>query len=199
MRAPVAHFPPLRSGTRWLASRANGARLHAGVDLMAAAGTPVVAPERCKVVVSLATRTPSQVTRGIGTRRAWDGYGPGVVIVRGESGWFHLLGHSDASALPRVGTVFEEGERVTFVGPLNAPHTHWEVRAQLRPPSGRATVEVCADPFTWLAGAPHVWTPADGGPLRPGVTWRTPAPFRPAGSRRAPLEVVPPLPFDPRA
>jgi len=198
MLAPVEHWQsPLRSGWRWLARRSNGHRLHAGVDLMAPEGTPVRAPERCQVVVARATRTPHEVETNVGVPLPWDGYGPAVVVVRGASGWFHVLAHSARMPLPIVGAVFAEGETLARIGPLTGgTHTHWEVRSSLRAPAGRAVVEVCADPFTWLTGAPHVWTHnEDVCPLAPDDTRKTPGPCRPT-TPLPPLGARTPPPFD---
>lgn len=178
MQAPVTNAqPPTRELRKWLARRANGARLHAGVDLGSAASI-VVAPESALVVVARRARRPRDVANGIGHPASWDGYGPAVVVLLGDSGWYHVLAHLDAPPhLFTEGRRVEEGQALGRVRQLG--HVHWETRARLRPPVGRAVIEVCADPFSVLAGSPVLWRPELGVPQRPEQSWRTPGPARP--------------------
>jgi hypothetical protein len=198
-RAPLAGWDATRvrglgPRRRWLASRSDGHRLHAGADLGAPEGTRVEVPERGRVVVNVLTRTPSEVTQGIGTARPWDGYGPRCVVIRGESGTFHVLAHlaqrgpGGPDVSPALGTVVDEGANAGMVSRL--AHVHWETRVMLRPPAGVATVEVSAHPGYWLAGEWRVYDQArEGCPAHPDTSRRTPRGCRPG---HAPVEPFPP-------
>jgi murein DD-endopeptidase MepM/ murein hydrolase activator NlpD len=142
---------PATGAGAWLASRSEGTRLHAGVDIAAPPGTAVLAPEDGTVVLAVATTTPAEVTAGA-PARPWAGYGPGVVGLMGASGVVHLLAHLAPPAGLRVGQHVAMGAVVGRVGRLSSGHhLHWEVRDRLRP--GRDTpVEVSRDPAAWLRG-----------------------------------------------
>lgn len=114
--------------------------LHPGVDVLGVKGTPVQAPEGGVVVVV-----------ADGTAMPFQGYGPWLVILQGDSGKFHLLGHLEPSA-----NVVAKGQRVELgqvVGKTSsANHTHWEVRTMLTPGAGRTNQQNNEDPVSWLSG-----------------------------------------------
>lgn len=117
---------------------------HPGVDVSGIAGTPVVAPETGTVVMV-----------GDGNSAPFVGYGPWFVIIQGESGKFHFLGHLE----PSTSTMAPMGLRVTAgdqVGVTSAAnHTHWEVRTNMVPDfaSGEDNFSNNTDPLGWLAMA----------------------------------------------
>lgn len=171
---PAARSAPVQGRRAWLAERSNGARLHAGVDLTGAPGTPVLAPENGRVALVL---EDADAVEG------WRGYGPGVVLLLGESGAWHNLAH----VLPRCaqGDIVQAGAALAVQS--NLRHVHWEVRAVKAPTAGRAVVEDCADPLAWQRGELVRW---DGQcPRVPGNTVKTPRACRPSwrGPRPAPL------------
>jgi murein DD-endopeptidase MepM/ murein hydrolase activator NlpD len=176
-RPPVERYAPITGRRAWLAARAGGARLHAGVDLAAVRDTPVVAPTDGRIVAVHrdADRTPG-----------WRGYGPAVVVVRGDGGEHHVIAHlAPDRYIPPVGTRVTEGARVGSVSSL--AHVHWEVRARMMPRNGEAIVELAADPMAWVAGRVVRW---DGRcPPRPGPTARTPRACRPGW--RGPTDLPP--------
>jgi len=180
---PSGHLPRPGSGS-WLASRSDGHRLHAGVDLLGPVGSPVVAPEDGTVVVVASASTPSDATRR-SAPAGWAGYGPRAVLIHGLSGTYHLLAHlRDGGMTLATGAHVREGQQVGEIGVTSTPHLHWEVRTLPQPPSGVATVEVCGDPAEWLAG---VWSPWDGRcPPEPANDVRTPRACRPGWRGPAP-------------
>jgi murein DD-endopeptidase MepM/ murein hydrolase activator NlpD len=105
------------------------------MDLFAGSDRRVVAPES-GVVVAVAN----------GSSPPWSGFGPGVVVIRGGSGVFHLLSHLEFSSI-RVGIGLPVSEG-TLIGQYDAriAHTHYEVRRELTGPSAENTV----DPSVWL-------------------------------------------------
>jgi|GEM_PF-4108953 len=108
---------------------------HWGMDLFAGSDRRVVAPES-GVVVAVAN----------GSSPPWSGFGPGVVVIRGASGVFHLLSHLEFSSIQvGVGLPVSEG---TPIGQYDAriAHTHYEVRRKLTGPSAENTI----DPSVWL-------------------------------------------------
>lgn len=111
---------------------------HWGMDLFAGADRRVVAPES-GVVVAVAN----------GSSPPWSGFGPGVVVIRGTSGVFHLLSHLEFSSI-RVGIGLPVSEG-TPIGQYDGriAHTHYEVRRRLTGPSAENTI----DPAKWLAEA----------------------------------------------
>ena len=160
----------------YLAGRSEGARLHAGVDLHASSGTPVLAPEAGRVLVSTGRDTDVTI-------EGWSfaGYGPGVVVLAGESGAYHLLGHLDSVGLVEGGAIVLEGAELGRSG--NLGHVHWEVRSMLVPPRGASIVETTTDPQLWLAGAERLYEhERDGCPSSPTNDYRTPGPCRPGGA-----------------
>ena len=144
--APVTHYAPIVARRPWLAPRSNGQRLHAGVDLSAPPGTPVLSPEAGRVVgVVLDADSPEHA-------RAWGGYGPALVVIEGASGIFHRLTH-----LASTGIVVRRGDIIASagvpVGRISAlAHTHWEVMVQPRRTEPFATVELSLDPLAWIVG-----------------------------------------------
>lgn len=167
----------------WLAERAEGARLHAGVDL-GGSHDLVVAPERLRVErvieASYGGRTP-RFSRPLG----WGGYGPHAVLLRAVSGGemlerWHLLAHVDRVVV-REGQILELGAPVAQVSPVGA-HLHWEVRSEAAPTGGASVVEIVLDPGDWIFGCDRVWTHGvDPCPRKPERTARTPRPCRPRG------------------
>lgn len=187
-RAPVDGVRlPERGGGSWLAARSGGHRLHAGLDLHAGAGTVVRAPEAGRIVLTFSASTGDETprqSRPVG----WAGYGPYGLLIHGDSGWYHLLGHVD-SLTAIDGARVAEGDVVAVGSPVG--HVHWEVRARSRPPVGVATVETCADPRTWLDGAPVLWSGQC--PPEPDDTVHTPRACRPGWRGPAPLPFARPL------
>ena len=102
MRAPTG-TGAVSSGYAVL--RANGA-MHWGDDMPGIPGAPVYAPEDGVVTA---------VVYGKGTAVAlpapWNGYGPGVVELRGASGVWHVLAHVKPGILA-PGAKVTEGEIV---------------------------------------------------------------------------------------
>lgn len=185
-RPPVDRYGPVTGRRAWMATRSDGARWHAGVDLAAPAGTPVYSPADGRVV---------RVVRDADATPGWRGYGPSVVVIRDDDGVYHVLAHlAEGSAHePRAGDIVRAGARIGSVSRL--AHVHWEVRAVERPPRGVAVIEITADPLAWLAGRTERW---DGRcPPRPEDTARTPRACRPAW--RGPAPAVIPWPSSARA
>lgn len=117
---------------------------HPGLDVAGAAGTPVVAPETGTVVMA-----------GDGNSAPYVGYGPWFVIIQGESGKFHFLGHLEplAAAMAPIGAQVSAGDQVGTTNSAN--HTHWEVRDKMTPDyaAGEDNFSNNSDPLAWLAGA----------------------------------------------
>lgn len=118
---------------------------HAGVDLAAPNGTPVLAPE-AGTVLTVAQHGA----------RGFRAYTPAVLLA-GDSGRFHLLAHLSG------GVSVAEGARVVLgqqLGAIGAPehHTHWEIRTTRGPLSGSSTREETRTiahvlaPAEWLEG-----------------------------------------------
>lgn len=173
---PGGHVPAEGSDRAWLAERSDGARLHAGIDV-GARGQIVIAPENGTIeVVARASYAADAPRRS--APPGWAGYGPVVVVLKGDSGYFHLLGHmSSTTALTRQRVGF--GDRIGVID-RRANHLHWEVRRVLKPPAGVATIEICDDPVRWLIFLPSPWTiDAYGCPVSPNETRSTPRACRP--------------------
>jgi hypothetical protein len=172
---------PLRGARAWLATRSDGARLHAGVDL---GGTHdrIVAPEPVRVIeiveASYGGRKP-RFSRPSG----WGGYGPHAVLCQALDcdtpiERYHLLAHVDRVAVA-IDDDLEMGDAIAQVAPIGA-HLHWEVRAQPRVTGGRAVVEIVYSPREWLDGVDRMWTHGvDPCPRAPERTMRTPRACRP--------------------
>lgn len=108
---------------------------HFGLDLFATS-PGVFAPEAGTIVdVSDGTRPP------------YVGYNPGVILMRGVSGAYHLLGHMEFNTIRvRPGQFVLEG---TQLGQFNQDvgHVHYEIR---RTPTGSSDTNTI-DPARWLA------------------------------------------------
>ncbi len=114
---------------------------HPGVDVAGRAGTPVRAPEG-GMVYFIAD----------GASAPFVGYGPWLVMIRGDSGKFHLLAHLDPAkaSLARMGARVEEGQIVGVTSSAN--HTHWEVRKLPKPAAGQTNFDNNEDPIGWMRG-----------------------------------------------
>lgn len=128
-------------GTPFGVFRRKDGKWHWGVDIAAAPGGAVVAPEDLEVVrVWTADVVP------------FVGYGPGGVLARGletPGGPYHLIAHLDAGDVPTVGEIIDEGSPVGVVSSL--AHVHWEIRREpLDSPSTRSSNTY--DPVAWVAG-----------------------------------------------
>lgn len=144
-----------------------GGVLHLGVDLTGSPGQAVLAPESGVVTDVLGSADPERAdnTKLPGTSTSakrgfpriaapWDGYGPGIVVVRGDDGKFHLMAHL-ATQTVAEGDRVAEGQRIgtmaTHVG-ASGSHVHWEVRGHAVDTfQGRAADVV--DPGRWVAGS----------------------------------------------
>lgn len=117
---------------------------HPGIDVAGAAGTPVVAPESGSVVMV-----------GDGNSAPFVGYGPWFVIIQGDSGKFHFLGHLEpaASSMAPMGAQVSAGDQVGTTSSAN--HTHWEVRDKMVPDfaAGEDNFTNNSDPVGWLETA----------------------------------------------
>lgn len=115
---------------------------HAGLDIGNRGGA-VVAPEAGRVV---AVGQPIK-----GKASPFGGYGPWVVAIKGDSGFFHWLAHVDKPTVKRNQYV-EPGEIVALATGTTWPHVHWEIRQVLVPYKGEKywpwTVSI--DPVRWL-------------------------------------------------
>lgn len=173
-RSPLSHARATPNGA-WrqqrthprFCKRTTSPCTHWGLDLGGRQGELVRAPEAGTVVVSRAVSLDQRDP-------PWTGFGPGVVLLRGDSGAWHLLAHLRGLAFdldPDV-DAREAGEDVTdaleqaggyrvdlgeVVGELAGlhrrsgggwnGHVHWEVRP--RPLAGHAAT---LDPLAWLRG-----------------------------------------------
>lgn len=116
-------------------------RLHAGVDMVDRAGTPIVAPEDGKIL-------ESRVSTAAG-----GGYGH-YVKMQGASGAVHIMAHMVAGSLTKKkGDSVKQGEVLGGMGTTGAStgvHLHWEVHVKGKP----------IDPMTWIPVQPadfHAW------------------------------------------
>jgi murein DD-endopeptidase MepM/ murein hydrolase activator NlpD len=110
--------------------------IHRGLDLFAES-PDVFAPEGGQIIaVSDGKSAPFQ------------GYGPGVVLLKGASGYYHLLGHLNPTTFTvRKDAFVLEGQKLAQLDVEVNKHTHWEVRKQATGPSQTNTVS----PLAWLA------------------------------------------------
>ncbi len=106
---------------------------HWGVDLFAV--TPEIYAPEAGIVMAVSD----------GNSAPFVGYGPGVVLMFGASGRYHLLAHLAQVAVAK-GQQLAEG---TFIGRFDKgiAHSHYEVRKQPTGPSDVNTI----DPAVWLA------------------------------------------------
>lgn len=116
--------------------------MHWAWDLSGSADrTPVYAPED-GVVVETAT----------GESSPWTGFQPGLVLIKGVSGVFHVLGHMDYPTIAvRAGQQVRMGQPV---GVMGISHVHWEIRKARTPNWG-------AYPTYWQAHGPNSVNPAE--------------------------------------
>lgn len=130
---------------------------HWGEDIVGPWGEPVKAPESGVV---------ERVAKGKGTAikltPPFDGYGPGVVLIHGDSGVWHLLAHVDpASIAVKVGERVTEGATVAklarAVGAAG-PHVHWEVRVHQAIDSPSTREGNTVRPAEWLDGGSDLWS-----------------------------------------
>lgn len=115
--------------------------LHPGVDVAARQGTTVVAPESGVVVIA-----------ADGTAPPFVGYGPWLVLLRGDSGKFHLLAHLDPSTAAQAPAGLRVAEGAAIGTVSAARHTHWEVRVRPTPPAGKTNLDNNLDPIGWMKG-----------------------------------------------
>ena len=185
---PVPSRIPTRGLGAWLARRSDGHRLHAGVDLRMGAAGPTsvcVAPEAGTVrIVGTASR-PSEPRMSMPP--GWAGYGPQFVVMEGDSGRFHMLGHLNRVQV-RAGDRVSAGDVISTHGSAVA-HCHWEVRT-MQQPRGDATVTITLDPGAWLRGEDVPWHEGQC-PESPVNDQRTPRACRPGVARRVPRAVDP--------
>ena len=133
----------------------SGGVKHYGLDIPPIGNGPgqVIAPESGVVdAVWLNDNTPG-----------FRGYGPTGILLRGDSGVWHLLAHLQAwNDPPDVGQRFDEGEEVGLIAVglkpsrfWRSPHVHWEVRTSPNlAPADRDTKNL--DPVAWLDGKREV-------------------------------------------
>ncbi|MFC5700821.1 murein hydrolase activator EnvC family protein [Cohnella faecalis] len=95
-------------------------KLHAGMDMAVAQGTPIYAAESGVVIVA----------------QAWSGYGNCVIIDHGGGLWT-LYGHIKANGiLVEKGQTVKRGQKIALVGSTGqstGPHLHFEVRKNSEP------------------------------------------------------------------
>lgn len=153
---PQSPIYPLEVGSHgaWLEVRSSAADgacgvhgypcKHPGVDVAGGAGTPVVAPESGTVVMI-----------GDGNSAPFVGYGPWFIVIQGESGAFHLLGHLDPGTLgmAQMNATVSAGDQVGTTSSAN--HTHWEVREKMVPnfAAGEDNFSNNSDPIAWIGDA----------------------------------------------
>jgi murein DD-endopeptidase MepM/ murein hydrolase activator NlpD len=106
---------------------------HWGVDTFAI--TPEIYAPESGIVVAVSD----------GNSPPFSGYGPGVVLMRGASGYYHLMAHLSQINVTKGSTIAEG----TLVGRYSSSygHCHYEVRKQPTGPSETNTI----DPEKWLA------------------------------------------------
>lgn len=103
--------------------------VHLGDDLFAVS-PEVFAPEG---------GTVTDVSNGLFA--PFKGYGPGVIMIQGDSGFFHLLAHLvPSSIVVTSGQRVEEGDLLAKFDPGIA-HTHWEVRKERTGPADTNTID----------------------------------------------------------
>lgn len=141
---PISSAPASGYG----AKRARGV-VHYAWDLPGVEDAPVVAPEDAIVTGIRYNGTGGSVK----LPPPWDGYGPGIVLLRGASGVWHLLAHVAPSVM--VGQTVREGQDVATltrnVG-ASGPHVHWEVRTGRAIDSPQTRAKNTVSPQAWLDG-----------------------------------------------
>jgi murein DD-endopeptidase MepM/ murein hydrolase activator NlpD len=109
--------------------------VHRGLDMFAES-PDVFAPE-AGIVVRVSD----------GKTAPFVGFGPGVVLIQGASGFFHLLSHLDFSTIKvKPGQPVVEGQLLAQFEREHG-HTHYEVRRKATGPSETNNI----DPAVWLA------------------------------------------------
>lgn len=157
MLPPVPLPQKFRGTSRYGADR--GDVVHYGVDLAAKYGAEVVAPEDMEVIAFAVDDKTKPLT----------GYGPGAILARGSSGYYHVIGHMDPwkwsrafrGLLPSVGRKYRAGELVGYVSRLG--HVHWEVRTEATPARGAARAAATVDPVALVQAGLPVPLPRRGG------------------------------------
>lgn len=114
--------------------------IHRGLDMFAES-PDIFAPE-IGIVIAVSD----------GKSAPYQGYGPGVILIQGASGYYHLLSHLDLHSIAvRPGSPVFEGQKLaTFNREIG--HTHYEVRRQPTGPSETNTIS----PLKWLADQQRV-------------------------------------------
>jgi murein DD-endopeptidase MepM/ murein hydrolase activator NlpD len=106
----------------------------------------VVAPENGTVVAA-----------GDGNSAPFVGYGPWFIVIQGDGGKFHFLGHLDTAtaAMAPIGSSVGAGQTIGVTSSAN--HTHWEVRNKVVPDfaAGEDNFSNNSDPLGWLSLAPY--------------------------------------------
>ena len=116
---------------------------HPGIDAGGAQGTPVHAPEDGTIVLVSDGSSPP-----------WEGYGPYLALIKGKSGWYHLLAHLQPGSMSLgVGSAVTAGQAIATTSSAN--HTHWEVRRKVTPnyAANETNLDNNIDPLEWLAQA----------------------------------------------
>ena len=144
---------------------------------MAGADEPCFAPESGEVAATWESNRPRNDVPRFSRPPGWSGYGPKGVLLRGDSGVWHVLAHLDSVSVVR-GQRLAEGDEVGRGSVVR--HVHWEVRTAAHPPAGAAVVEVTLDPGAWLRGERVPWSGQC--PEAPGSTRDTPRNCRPGRS-----------------
>jgi murein DD-endopeptidase MepM/ murein hydrolase activator NlpD len=117
---------------------------HWGVDTFTIDGSRDVWAPEAGTVVAVAN----------GSSPPFSGYGPGIVLMLGASGVYHLLAHLDYSTIDvREGQQLAEGEPIAMFSEAYG-HCHYEIRLAPTGPSDVNTV----DPVAWHAGATGITT-----------------------------------------
>lgn len=128
--------------------------------------TPVYAPEDGVVVETATGKSPP-----------WTGFQPGLVLLKGASGVYHVLGHLDYPTI-----AVHAGQAVTMgtkLGVMGISHTHWEIRRNRTP-------NWAAHPTYWQAHGPNsidpaTWLESVNGTRRP-LPAPSPSPSSPSRS-----------------
>lgn len=109
--------------------------IHRGLDMFAES-PDIFAPE-VGVVVAVSD----------GKSAPYRGYGPGVILIQGASGYYHLLSHLDPRTITvKPGSAVFEGQKIAEFD-REIRHVHYEVRKQPTGPSEINTIS----PLKWLA------------------------------------------------
>lgn len=115
---PVAGVRPEQLTDTWGQSRANGAREHHAIDIMAARGTPVIAAAAGTVEKLFESREGGHT----------------VYVRRADPAWIDYYAHLDSYAPDlREGVPVRQGQTIGAVGSTGdanpaAPHLHYEIK-----------------------------------------------------------------------